>query len=180
MLGGTRPQIESLRADPRWQRRWAVSTGRASVNPNGVFQWDRYGPEEARQFGGPLACCIRTCSRTCYGRHHSASYQDFFGYSLTDADVHDLLQPRTQTGTRVELVGVGDIDGPRWLASSDKANCLPGYTFTTSAARVERLADGIEVGNLSINHFAASIAETPFGGVKERGYGREGGVERFE
>jgi succinate-semialdehyde dehydrogenase / glutarate-semialdehyde dehydrogenase len=66
----------------------------------------------------------------------------------------------------------------------DKANSLPcglaGYAFTTSAARVERLAEGIEVGNLSINHFVASIAETPFGGVKESGYGREGGVEGLE
>jgi len=32
-------------------------------------------------------------------------------------------------------------------------------------------------GNLSINHFVASIAETPFGGVKESGYGRKGGTE---
>jgi succinate-semialdehyde dehydrogenase/glutarate-semialdehyde dehydrogenase len=33
------------------------------------------------------------------------------------------------------------------------------------------------VGNLSINHFVASIAVTPFGGVQESGYGREGGTE---
>ena len=37
--------------------------------------------------------------------------------------------------------------------------------------------NGVEVGNLSINHFVASIAETPFGGVKDSGYGREGGTE---
>lgn len=35
-------------------------------------------------------------------------------------------------------------------------------------------------GNLSINHFVASIAETPFGGVKESGYGRNGGTEGLE
>ncbi len=33
------------------------------------------------------------------------------------------------------------------------------------------------MGNLRINHFAASSADTPFGGVKDNGYGREGGVE---
>ena len=66
----------------------------------------------------------------------------------------------------------------------EKANALPyglaGYAFTRSAGNAERLADGIEVGNLSINHFVASVAETPFGGVKESGYGREGGTEGLE
>jgi succinate-semialdehyde dehydrogenase/glutarate-semialdehyde dehydrogenase len=62
-----------------------------------------------------------------------------------------------------------------------KANSLPyglaAYAFTNSARNVERLADGVEAGNLSINHFVASVAETPFGGVKESGYAREGGSE---
>lgn len=63
----------------------------------------------------------------------------------------------------------------------EKANALPyglaAYAFTHSARNAERLAEGVEVGNLSINHFVASSAETPFGGVKESGYGREGGTE---
>lgn len=66
----------------------------------------------------------------------------------------------------------------------EKANALPfglaGYAFTQSAGNADRLAEGVEVGNLSINHFVASSAETPFGGVKESGYGREGGVEGLE
>jgi len=63
----------------------------------------------------------------------------------------------------------------------ERANELPyglaAYAFTHSARNVERLAEGIEAGNLSINHFVASIAETPFGGVKDSGYAREGGSE---
>jgi succinate-semialdehyde dehydrogenase / glutarate-semialdehyde dehydrogenase len=66
----------------------------------------------------------------------------------------------------------------------EKANALPyglaAYGFTHSARNAERLADGVEAGNLSINHFVASIAETPFGGVKESGYGREGGTEGLD
>ena len=62
-----------------------------------------------------------------------------------------------------------------------KANALPyglaAYAFTNSARKAEQLAEGVEVGNLSINHYVASIAETLFGGVKDSGYGREGGVE---
>jgi succinate-semialdehyde dehydrogenase / glutarate-semialdehyde dehydrogenase len=63
----------------------------------------------------------------------------------------------------------------------EKANSLPyalaAYAFTRSARNADRLADGVEAGNLSINNFVASIAETPFGGIKESGYGREGGTE---
>lgn len=63
----------------------------------------------------------------------------------------------------------------------EKANSVPyglaGYAFTNSTRNVDRLAEGVEVGNLSINHLVASSAETPFGGVKDSGIGREGGVE---
>ena len=66
----------------------------------------------------------------------------------------------------------------------EKANSLPyglaGYAFTCSARNVDQLAERIEVGNLSINHLTASFAETPFGGVKDSGYGREGGTEGLE
>lgn len=62
-----------------------------------------------------------------------------------------------------------------------KANSLPfglaAYAFTHSAPYAERLADEVECGNLSINHLVASLPETPFGGVKDSGYGREGGSE---
>ena len=63
----------------------------------------------------------------------------------------------------------------------EKANALPfglaAYAFTRSASNADRLMEGVEAGNLSINTLEASIAETPFGGVKESGYGREGGSE---
>lgn len=62
-----------------------------------------------------------------------------------------------------------------------KANSLPfglaAYAFTHSARNADQLTDEIEAGNLSINTLEASTAETPFGGVKDSGYGREGGAE---
>lgn len=66
----------------------------------------------------------------------------------------------------------------------EKANSVPyglaGYAFTNSAKNAEHLAQAVEVGNLSINHFVASSAETPFGGVKDSGFGREGGIEGLQ
>ncbi len=66
----------------------------------------------------------------------------------------------------------------------EKANSVPyglaGYAFTNNARNADRLAEGVEVGNLSINHLVASSAETPFGGVKDSGIGREGGIEGLQ
>ena len=63
----------------------------------------------------------------------------------------------------------------------EKANRLPfglaAYGFTNSARNADRLANRLEAGNVSINTLEASVAETPFGGIKESGYGREGGQE---
>ncbi|CAN7650223.1 NAD-dependent succinate-semialdehyde dehydrogenase [Neorhizobium tomejilense] len=71
---------------------------------------------------------------------------------------------------------VGSLD-----EAIEKANSLPyglaAYAFTRSAQNADRLADSVEAGNLSINHLVGSIAEMPVGGVKESGYGREGGTE---
>lgn len=57
---------------------------------------------------------------------------------------------------------------------------LGAYAFTNSLANAERCSAEIETGYLSINHFVNSVAETPFGGVKDSGYGREGGIEGLE
>jgi succinate-semialdehyde dehydrogenase/glutarate-semialdehyde dehydrogenase len=65
-----------------------------------------------------------------------------------------------------------------------KANAVPyglaGYAFTNRADYIDRMIDEVEVGNLSINTLEASMPETPFGGVKSSGYGREGGTEGLD
>ncbi len=61
------------------------------------------------------------------------------------------------------------------------ANAVPfglaAYGFSDRADEIDQMVDGVEAGNLSINTLEASLPETPFGGVKSSGYGREGGSE---
>lgn len=65
-----------------------------------------------------------------------------------------------------------------------EANRLPfglaSYAFTRSAARIAELERRIEVGMLTINHLGLALPEVPFGGVKDSGYGSEGGSEAIE
>jgi succinate-semialdehyde dehydrogenase/glutarate-semialdehyde dehydrogenase len=65
-----------------------------------------------------------------------------------------------------------------------RANALPyglsSYVFTTSSRYANAAANALEAGNVNINHFGQAIAEAPFGGVKDSGWGSEGGVETFD
>lgn len=65
-----------------------------------------------------------------------------------------------------------------------EANRLPfglaSYAFTQSASRIAELERRIEVGMLTINHLGLALPEVPFGGVKDSGYGSEGGSEAIE
>jgi succinate-semialdehyde dehydrogenase/glutarate-semialdehyde dehydrogenase len=57
---------------------------------------------------------------------------------------------------------------------------LAGYAFTRSLKNSDLLARRLEVGMLWMNMPALPSAEMPFGGVKDSGYGSEGGPEALE
>ncbi|WP_342107229.1 NAD-dependent succinate-semialdehyde dehydrogenase [Methylobacterium sp. SI9] len=65
-----------------------------------------------------------------------------------------------------------------------EANRLPyglaAYAYTRSAERAARVSNGVESGMISINHHGLALPETPFGGVKDSGYGSEGGPEALD
>ena len=65
-----------------------------------------------------------------------------------------------------------------------EANRLPfglaAYAFTKSAKTANAIAASVETGMISINHLGLALPEVPFGGVKDSGYGSEGGSEAIE
>ncbi len=65
-----------------------------------------------------------------------------------------------------------------------EANRLPyglaAYAYTRSAKTANAIAAAVETGMISINHHGLALPEVPFGGVKDSGYGSEGGSEALE
>ncbi len=98
-----------------------------------------------------------------------------------------VLAPRSDTwlmceepfGPIAALVPFDELD-----AAIDEANRLPfglaSYAFTTSSRNAHRISRNLEAGMVNINHFGMGPAEIPFGGVKESGFGSEGGTETFD
>lgn len=68
--------------------------------------------------------------------------------------------------------------------AAEEANRLPfglaSYAFTKSAKTATAIGAAVEAGMMSINSFALALTETPFGGMKDSGYGSEGGSEGLD
>jgi len=66
----------------------------------------------------------------------------------------------------------------------ERANSLPyglaAYAFTGSAQTANQIGDVLQSGMVGVNSINVSTPETPFGGVKESGYGSEGGMEGLQ
>jgi succinate-semialdehyde dehydrogenase/glutarate-semialdehyde dehydrogenase len=54
---------------------------------------------------------------------------------------------------------------------------LVAYVFTRDIGRAIRVAEGLETGMIGLNQGIVSNAAAPFGGIKQSGFGREGGYE---
>jgi succinate-semialdehyde dehydrogenase/glutarate-semialdehyde dehydrogenase len=65
-------------------------------------------------------------------------------------------------------------------AANDTEYGLAAYVYTQSLDRALRVAEAVEAGMVGINRGVISDPAAPFGGVKESGFGREGGDEGIE
>lgn len=65
-----------------------------------------------------------------------------------------------------------------------QANRLPfglaAYAFTENARQANLVADALDTGMVGLNSFVISMPDAPFGGVKESGFGSEGGPEGLD
>ena len=91
--GTGRSVLEALAAAPGWKQLQAVKTNRVYLDPQGLYPWERYGPEEALQIQWAAKTLhpdkfedldIRTEAKTFY--------RSFFNYALSDADLSQMFQ----------------------------------------------------------------------------------------
>lgn len=73
-----------------------------------------------------------------------------------------------------------DTEDEGVAAANDTEYGLAAYVYTQSLDRALRVAEAIESGMVGVNRGVISDAAAPFGGIKESGFGREGGTEGIE
>jgi succinate-semialdehyde dehydrogenase/glutarate-semialdehyde dehydrogenase len=98
---------------------------------------------------------------------------------LTDVPLNARMMNEEPFGPVAAINRFSDYD-----SAVKEANRLPyglaSYAYTKSAKTISDLGRDIESGMLSVNHHGLGLPEVPFGGIKDSGYGSEGGSEAVE
>ncbi len=98
---------------------------------------------------------------------------------LTDVPDDAKLLREEIFGPVAPVKGFGDED-EAIAAANDTEYGLVAYVFTSDLKRALRVCEGLETGMIGLNQGMVSNAQAPFGGVKQSGFGREGGYEGIE
>jgi succinate-semialdehyde dehydrogenase/glutarate-semialdehyde dehydrogenase len=98
---------------------------------------------------------------------------------VTDIDDASPLMTQEPFGPIAPIVPFKTFDEVVARANSLQYG-LAAYAFTGSHTTAAAIGAAIESGMVGVNSVAISTPETPFGGVKESGYGQEGGIEGLD
>ena len=113
------------------------------------------------------------------GKKHGAGAQFYTPTVLTGVTRQMRVNREEIFGPVAPLIRFKDEDEAVAIAN-DTPFGLAGYFFTKDVNRAWRVAERLEYGMVSINEGVYSNEVIPFGGWKESGLGREGGVEGLE
>ena len=98
---------------------------------------------------------------------------------LTDVPDDAELLHEEIFGPVAPVKGFGDED-EAIAAANDTEYGLVAYVFTNDLKRALRVIERLETGMVGLNQGMVSNAGAPFGGIKQSGFGREGGYEGME
>ncbi len=99
----------------------------------------------------------------------------FFQPTVIDGFTDDMLINRQETFGPVAPLRRFTTEGEALRLANDSIYGLSAYFYTRDAGRLMRVAEGLEYGIIGANDGGPSTVQAPFGGMKQSGFGREGG-----
>jgi succinate-semialdehyde dehydrogenase / glutarate-semialdehyde dehydrogenase len=109
---------------------------------------------------------------------------EFAGYFLQPTIIKNMSKEMitTREETFAPVVGLYEFNTEEEVIgmANDCDVGLGSFIITESIPRSWRVTEALEVGMVGVNLGLLSACESPFGGVKESGYGREGGRQGIE
>lgn len=104
----------------------------------------------------------------------------FYAPTVLTGVTSDMLVCREETFGPIAPVRSFTTESEAVALANDTRFGLAAYFYTRDASRLMRVAEALEYGIVGANDGAPSTAQAPFGGMKESGFGREGGRYAME
>jgi succinate-semialdehyde dehydrogenase/glutarate-semialdehyde dehydrogenase len=101
----------------------------------------------------------------------------FYQPTVLDGVAHDARVLKEEIFGPVAPVAAFDSEEAAVAAANDTEFGLVAYVYTRDLKRAFRVVEGLETGMVGLNQGMVSNPAAPFGGVKQSGFGREGGAE---
>jgi succinate-semialdehyde dehydrogenase / glutarate-semialdehyde dehydrogenase len=123
---------------------------------------------------------VKRGAKVAIGGERIGSSGNYFAPTvLTEVPLDAMVFNQEPFGPLAAVRGFDTLD-----EAINESNRLPfglaSYAYTRSLATAHALSQRLEVGMLWVNQPAAPVPEMPFGGVKDSGYGSEGGPEALD
>ncbi len=104
----------------------------------------------------------------------------FYAPTVLEGVTTDMLISYEETFGPVAGIARFETEAEAIALANDSVYGLAAYFHTRDYARLMRFAEKLEYGIIGANTGIISAANAPFGGVKESGYGREGGAQGID
>jgi succinate-semialdehyde dehydrogenase/glutarate-semialdehyde dehydrogenase len=127
--------------------------------------------EDAVQHGGKVICG---------GKRMAGASGYFLEPTVIDGVEKTSLCMREETFAPVAPITTFETEEEAIELANNSEYGLSAYAMTRDLARMFRLAERIEAGTLGINDGAPTTSQSPFGGMKQSGWGRELGSEGLD
>ena len=132
---------------------------------------------------GAIATKLRNAGQTCIcanriyvqKKAHGEFVKRFFAPTIVDGFTDEMLVAREETFGPVAPVRSFETEEEAVAMANNSPFGLAAYFYTRDASRLMRVAEALEYGIVGANDALPSTAQAPFGGVKQSGFGREGG-----
>jgi succinate-semialdehyde dehydrogenase / glutarate-semialdehyde dehydrogenase len=154
------------------------NAGQVCVSPTRFFVHDKVYDKFVGQFiEGFIADAQDKGAKVAAGGKRIGNQGNFFQPTvLTDVPENARIMNEEPFGPVAVMLRFKETDDV--LARANKLPFgLASYAFTKNANTATKIADALDSGMVTINHFGIALPETPFGGVKDSGFGHEGGIE---
>jgi succinate-semialdehyde dehydrogenase/glutarate-semialdehyde dehydrogenase len=137
-------------------------------------------PRRVRAIESMVKDAVDKGAKVVTGGHRVGDVGNFFEPTvLKDVPLSARAMNEEPFGPLALMVPFDSVD-----EAISEANRLPyglaAYAYSRNMQTVDKLGASIESGMVSMNNSALAFVETPFGGVKDSGYGSEGGAEAVE